>query len=294
MNSLFQDIRSFFVKGDSAIRKLIIINVAVFLFTSIFNKLPIPVLKEFISSLYLPAAFNEFIYKSWSLFTYIFLHAGIMHLLFNMLFLYFIGIILQDLLGNKHIFRIFLYGGMIGGALFLIFFNLIPGFKDQPLLPMVGASGGVTAIIVAAAVFTPNYKVYLFGFFSISLKWIALIRVFIDLAGLGDGNNDGGQLAHLGGALFGYLYIKVIKGEIIMPSLSFNRNDSKSYTSKQRSPKLRVKVNDPKLYNEKAGRASSNKPNQDEIDAILDKISRSGYQSLSQQEKDILFRASQD
>src|SRR5690606_24965388 len=180
--------------------------------TSIFGKLPIPVLKEFVSSLYLPAAFNVFIYKPWSLFTYIFLHAGVMHLLFNMLFLYFIGIILQDLLGNKHIFRIFLFGGIVGGALFLIFFNLIPGFKDQPLLPMVGASGGVTAVIVAAAVFTPNYKVYLFGIFSISLKWIALIRVFIDLAGLGDGNNDGGQLAHLGGAFFGYLYIKVVKG----------------------------------------------------------------------------------
>jgi membrane associated rhomboid family serine protease len=293
MKSLFQDIRSFFLKGDSAVRKLIIINVAVFLFTSIFGKLPIPVLNEFISSLYLPAAFNEFIYKPWSLFTYIFLHAGVMHLLFNMLFLYFIGIILQDLLGNKHIFRIFLLGGMIGGALFLIFFNLIPGFKDQPLLPMVGASGGVTAIIVAAAVFTPNYKVYLFGIFSISLKWIALIRVFIDLVGLGDGNNDGGQLAHLGGAFFGYLYIKIIRGEINMPNLGLNRS-YKYRTAKKRNPKLKVEVNDSKIYNEKAGRSSSYKPNQDEIDAILDKISRSGYQSLSQQEKDILFRASQD
>jgi hypothetical protein len=205
-----------------------------------------------------------------------------------MLWLFFIGTILEDLIGRQHVFRLFLLGGLAGGVLFVLCYNLIPMFAQQTLLPMVGASGGVTAIIVAAASFRPTYTIYLFGILPIQLRWIALFRVFTDLAGLGDGMNDGGQLAHLGGAAFGLLYALNLKGTL--PSwmeFSLPKRTKKPKRSHQ------VWINSPERK-ANPGRARANKPNQAEVDAILDKINRSGYQSLSEEEKQTLFRASSD
>jgi membrane associated rhomboid family serine protease len=270
----------------SATVDLMLLNVLVFLLTGLLGLLPIT--RPLVDLLRLKPEWSDLLSQPWSLLSYIFLHAGFMHLLGNMLWLFFIGTILEDLIGRQHLFRLFLLGGLAGGILFVLCYNLIPVFSDQPLLPMVGASGGVTAIIVAAATFRPTYTIYLFGVLPIQLRWIALFRVFTDLAGLGDGMNDGGQLAHIGGASFGLLYALSLKGSL--PNLF-----RFALPQKTRKPKRshKVWINTPEKGSS-ARRSAGSKPNQDDIDAILDKINKSGYQSLSEEEKQTLFRASSD
>jgi len=267
--------------SQTATADIIIINVAVFVFMFITGR--IPLVADFISTLRLKPAWGDFIHQPWSLFTYIFLHAGFMHLLGNMLWLYFIGMLLEDLIGRKHINQLFVWGGILGGVVFLIAYNLIPMFSSQPMFPMVGASGGVTAVIVAAATFSPRYTIYLFGVVAIQLRWIALIRIAFDLLGLGDGMNDGGQLAHLAGAAFGFLYILNLKGTIQLPAIKLGRRKQRPMRN------VRVEINSP-VKDRKKFRAEH--PRQEEVDAILDKINQSGYESLSKEEKEILFRAS--
>jgi hypothetical protein len=206
-----------------------------------------------------------------------------------MLFLYFIGNILRDFIGNKHIYKSFIWGGIAGGALFLFFYNLVPGFISESRTFMVGASGGVTSVIVAAAVFAPDYEIRLFGLISIKLKWIAIFRVLSDLLFLGDGNNDGGQLAHLGGAAFGYLYVKGLRSGIAFPDFTKWFSFLKSKPKPKR--KFNVYVNEDKPL---SSRSSNNPSIQKDIDIILDKISKSGYDSLSAKEKEILFKASKE
>lgn len=266
--------------GPSATVDLVILNTAVFFAVLILSW--IPFVNELLPLLYLKPAWNDFLWQPWSLFTYIFMHAGFFHLLGNMLWLYFIGTLLEDLIGGRHINRLFVFGGLAGGLLFLFAYNLLPMFSSQPMSPMVGASGGVTAVILAAAVFSPRYTIYLFGVVPIQLRWIAAIRVVSDLLGLGDGMNDGGQLAHLAGAGFGYLYVLHLRGQIRLPSLP----------GKKRKPirNIKVNINHPESGSKQARK--DRRPNQDEIDAILDKINQSGYDSLSREEKETLFRAS--
>lgn len=277
---LLQDIQYNFTKDNSAIRKLIIINVSIFLLFNVLNLFDSELINKFVGSLKMEPELHHFLSKPWSLFTYMFLHNGIFHLIGNMLWLYFLGGILQDMMGNRAVNRIFIAGGISGALLYMLLFSIVPKFANQGL-PMVGASGGITAIIVAAATLVPNYEIRPFGLFSISLKWIALIKIFFDIAGLGDGVNDGGQLAHLGGAALGYFYIKYNWNNINLTLPQLFRKKPKK--------KLRYTVN----KSAKSSPAKSNKkPRPEDVDMILDKISNSGYDSLSKEEKETLFRAS--
>ncbi len=205
----------------------------------------------------------------YSLVTNIFLHAGFMHLLGNMLWLYFVGTILEDLIGSKHIIRLFFFGGILGAFLFYIFAQ-ITGISGL----LVGASGGIAALLIATALFAPNYRVFLLGIVEIELRWIVIIKIFFDVMGLLFAYNIGGNLAHIGGYLFGLAYITEIKGMWNFPK--FNNSKFKS------KPKRTATVN---INNSKS-------PSQEEIDAILDKISANGYDSLTAKEKEKLFSAS--
>jgi membrane associated rhomboid family serine protease len=282
MKSIWNDIQFAYAKGNSAIRKLVIINIAVFVVFSILSKLPLPQVQSFLEQFYLPSLISKFWIQPWSLLSHIFIHSGFFHILSNMLWLFFIGRLFEDLLGNKHVFRVFILGGAIGGLLFLIVFNTVPGFVNQLPRPMVGASGGVTAVIIATAVFMPNYELRPFGLFSIQLKWIALAKVLFDLIALGNGQNDGGKLAHLGGAALGYLYIKWLRSDIRLPEFKLFKNTTKP------GRKYKVYVNPEKPKQ----RVNKEVPSQELVDQILDKISKSGYESLSKSEKEILFKAS--
>jgi membrane associated rhomboid family serine protease len=205
----------------------------------------------------------------YSLVTNIFLHAGFMHLLGNMLWLYFVGTILEDLIGSKHIIRLFFFGGILGAFFFYIFAQ-ITGISGL----LVGASGGIAALLIATALFAPNYRVFLLGIVEIELRWIVIIKIFFDVMGLLFAYNIGGNLAHIGGYLFGLAYITEIKGKWNFPKFNNTRFKSK--------PKRTATVN---INNSKS-------PSQEEIDAILDKISANGYDSLTAKEKEKLFSAS--
>lgn len=270
-------------RRNPAVVNLVIICAGVWIVTSLI-------------SLFLPSAANAlmfmphwhfFLYQPWSVFTYIFLHDGFFHLFYNMLWLFFIGSILEDMTGKKHIWRLFIGGGIAGALLFMLFNNLL-GVGGETAR-MVGASGGVTAVIVGAAVMFPTYRVMLFGILSVELVWIAIFRVVLDLLGASKPGNQGGYICHLGGAAFGLVYMLHTKGTFIIPGVDaighFLRN---IFADKKSKPKrsARVSINQTRSTgNPKSG------VSQEEIDRILDKINATGYDSLTAQEKDKLFKA---
>lgn len=232
--------------------------------------------------------FPDFLYQPFSLISYIFLHDGFMHLLFNMLWLFFVGIILEDLTGKKHIWRLFLGGGIAGGLLFMLAYNIFPSLRGYDVMSsvyMVGASAGVSSVIVATAAFVPKYTVYLFGILRVELVWIAAFRVLFDLLGVAGPHNQGGYISHLGGAAFGLLYMLHIRGVIHIPLVDhvsgiFKRKTKMKVSRPTRTAKVVIQ-----------NTTNSNAPSQAEIDRILDKINESGYESLSKVEKEKLFRA---
>lgn len=200
--------------------------------------------------------------------TSIIVHTEFMHLLGNMLWLYFIGSILEDLIGKKHILWLFWGGGILGNILFASWAAL-----SSTTGILLGASGGISAILLATAIFAPGYKIFLFGVIEVQLKWIAAIKIGYDLIFLFAGFNAGGNMAHLGGYIFGLLYILEVQGKWNMPKLNFQS------TSKIPQRKTKVQIN-------------KDVTTQEEIDSLLDKINQSGYESLTKKEKEKLFRAS--
>jgi len=251
---------------NRAVVNLIWANVIVFLFVGFLRIFP------FGDAIFYFLSFNPTkpLYASfYSIITSIFVHDGLFHILGNMLWLYFVGIILEDLIGKKHIYYLFFGGGILGVFTYYGFSLLY-----QQSYPLVGASAGIAAILAATAIFAPNYRVFLFGVVEVEIRWIVLIKVFFDLIGMFGPTNAGGYQAHIGGYLFGLFYVTELRGVWNFPKIKFPERSSK--------PKRSANVNIHK----------SNTPNQEEIDRILDKISAGGYDSLSQKEKETLFKAS--
>ncbi|MFM1932117.1 MAG: hypothetical protein RL226_1420 [Bacteroidota bacterium] len=275
--------------------RLIAVNVAVFviIFTvgGIGSLFKITALTDLaLSSFYLSVdtRISNLILKPWSIITHMFVHAGIMHLLFNMLMLYFIGRMFSGLFGSKKLLSTYLMGG-IAGFLFLFIVSLIfPSVGG----PAVGASAAVMAIFIAMATYTPDMEVRLMFFGAIKLKWLALIYILLDYLSLG-GGNTGGHLAHLGGALYGFLLmIQMRKGRDLNSPMekALNRISTWLKPGKMRvvkKPGNQRPVSDDDFNSKKIAR-------QKRVDAILDKISRGGYDSLSRDEKEFLAKYGKD
>ena len=272
-----------FNKGNSAIRQIIMINLGAFIFTvfvGVIARLSGFAPEELLTYFYIPSNLGKLIIRPWTLLTNIFFHAGFWHLLGNMILLYFIGRILEDFMDFKKIWKIFLYGGISGAMLFVISYNIFPVFNEVVgYKKLLGASGGVTAILVATGTFLPRYQIRPFGLFNVELRWVALFFVFRDLYMFPVSDNTGGLFAHIGGAIFGLIFILNLQGKITKPNLK----QTSFFWDKKRDERVRGPI----ITDKKP------KPNQDEIDAILDKISQSGYDSLSKNEKDVLFKASE-
>lgn len=267
-----------FRKGNSAIRQIIILCLGVFVFTWFLQMVTFFTgweTRSFLSYFYLPADLSKLMLRPWTILTYIFFHAGLRHIAANLIILYFIGRILQDFLRPGQVWTIFLGGGIVGGLFFLLASNLLPNFGGGELL---GASGGVTAIIAATGLFLPRYNVYLFGMWRIEMRWLASILIGLDLIALPTSINAGGLIAHIGGAVFGLLYILELQGKLRIPKIVLGSGKGMKATYYDES-KRDIK-------------RERSKPDQQQIDAILDKISQSGYDSLSKEEKEILFKAS--
>jgi len=228
-----------------------------------------------------------FVRQPWSAFTYIFLHAGFFHLFTNMLWLFFIGSILEDMTGKKHVWRLFIGGGIAGAFVFMLLNNIF-GMGGE-MARMVGASGGVTAVIVGTAVMFPGYRLMLFGILPVELVWIAVFRVVLDLLGASGPVNQGGYICHLGGAAFGLLYMLHTKGSFSIPAVdAIGAFISNLFNAKKAKPLRSARVS---INKEKPAGSQKTGVSQEEIDRILDKINATGYDSLSAQEKEKLFKA---
>jgi len=242
----------------------------------------------------LPAYLPALVWKPWTLVSYMFAQISFFHLLFNMLWLYWMGRIFLDFLSKKQFVFVYLAGGLAGAFIYLLSYVLIPVFSEQTTTHvLIGSSASVSAIIFATATLLPDYSIRMLFLGNVKLKYLALAFLVLDLLGVG-GSNAGGSLAHIGGAFLGYLYVR---------QLRLGRDWSKLFERNKRS-KLRV-VKNPRSFHEKAaatedtytgkggGKADKEEvPNQTLIDQILDKISKSGYDSLSKKEKEALFKAS--
>lgn len=282
----------------SVLNKLIIINVFVF---ALF-----PILKTFgfLFNVDLTAFFNwltfpndifALLYKPWSIITYAFLHADFFHLLFNMLWLYFFGQIFLNIHTGRRFLNVYFLGAIFGALLFMLTYSLFPAFSNISRATLVGASAAVSAVMVAATVQSPNTP-FRFMFIPITFKlwWITVGVLVLDVIRIPNGN-AGGHIAHLGGALIGYLYLKQLqKGNDIGKPVEQFMDWAVSLTKPKEKVKLKTIHKSTKKKTSKPVAKSKVSPSQlnhqKEIDAILDKISKSGYESLSKGEKDFLFK----
>ena len=284
--------------------KLIAINVLAFVLFFFFRTLAF--LFSFESDFVLewlvfPNEPGEYLFKPWSIITYAFLHGGLWHLLSNMLILYFSGIYFLNYFSPKKMLNFYFLGGIFGALVYMASYNLFPAFQGTGRSYLIGASAAVMSILVGIATHIPHMRVRLILLGSIKLWWIAAFLVVIDIIQIPI-SNPGGHLAHLGGAGFGYLYATQLgKGNNIASGFEkmldwIGSLFSSSRPSAKRS-NLKTVHRRSSTGNKSAGFTShvrNKKEEQEKIDAILDKISKSGYDSLTKQEKDFLFNAGKD
>lgn len=280
--SIVQELKSKVLHSGNALNLIIALNVGIFLFIKILLVIEVlsghpTLISGFLTrQLMMPASWEQLLYKPWTIFTYMFMHAGFFHLLFNMLWLFWMGRIFLDFLNNRQFLFTYFAGGLCGAFLFLILYALHPLFNiSAPGTALVGASACVGAIIVSAATLVPDYSIRMLFLGNVKLKYLALAFIILSLLGI-SGLNAGGNFAHLGGAFLGFFYIR---------NLNQGRDWSKFFQKKD--PRARFKVH----KNDRA-KNTDRVPDQAYIDEILDKISQSGYKSLSKKEKDALFKAS--
>ena len=280
--------------GRDIVGRLILINCVVFVFVElvrIFLMLFNVPYNPIASYLSLPASFVALMYQPWSLFTYMFMHAGILHLLFNMLWLYWFGRLFLNFYSSKHLRGLYVLGGLCGGLLYMISYNVFPYFEGSvEIATLVGASASVLAIVVATAVREPEFPVQFMFIGTVRLKYVALFMVLFDLLFM-TSSNAGGHIAHLGGAAAGFWFaMGLAKGtdptKCINAVLDFF---SRGFKMPKRKPKMKVHYgNRQQQYDYNARK----KADEDEINRILEKLRKSGYGSLSEDEKKKLFDAS--
>lgn len=297
--SLTQDIRDAFSRRDNALNQLIISNALVWAVLIIFQAvLFLAQSRETYTLVLRQLALSSdglvLLRHPWTLLTYAFVHENFLHILFNMLNLYWFGQIIREYLGDRRLVSLYVLGALAGAAFFLLAYNFLPVLRPLMGQPVIGASASVTAIIVAAATLLPDYTFMLFIVGAVKIKWIAVVVVLISIAGI-NGGNPGGEITHLGGALLGFLFVKQLKAgrDMGRPVVATGLWISNLF---QRRPAMQVTHRSPVAVGRSAAgsaksAASTTPP--EEVDLILDKISRSGYESLSKEEKQKLFRASQ-
>ncbi len=291
----FQNLKGFFRSNNILIR-LIIINVivwfAIVVLDVLFDLFQVKFTDEVIGWLAVPASFDTLITRPWTLVTYMFLHFDIWHILFNMLWLYWFGKIFLEYLNERQMLSTYLIGGLSGAVLYILSFNIFPKFQDAYLQSVaLGASASVVAIVVAISLYVPNYRINLLFLGPVKIIYIALFSLTIDVLMIRS-SNSGGHLAHLGGAVWGFFFIYMLRKGTDMSKM-FAGLSFKNFTNIFRSKKppfKKVYTNPGKMTDEDYN--YQKKQNQEKIDQILDKISRSGYDALSKEEKALLFKTS--
>jgi len=287
--SILDDLKNILF-GNNPLSKIILINIISFVVFNILSLTPLNLTPFFA----LPSDILGFLLKPWTLLSYMFLHAGLFHVGFNMYVLYIFGKILIEFLGTSRFIGAYFLGGLVGGIFFLLFSQLYPTGSF-----LVGASAGVMAVVFAAATQLPDYRMHLFIFGSVPLKYVALGMLVLNSV-LNFSVNTGGKVAHFGGALLGYLFIKQLqKGNDWSKWVMGILNGVTSLFGKKKKMKV-VYKNKASSKRPKAKKATASTSynhmtstqKQRYTDQILDKIAKAGYDSLTDEEKEFLFKVS--
>ena len=295
--AFFDDIKYQWQHGTAAM-KLIIVNVAIYLAQSLgllvaygFHQKE-AYLDFLINWFWANSNISTLATRPWTLVSYMFMHdpQNIFHIVSNMIYLFFFGRIFSDITNQKLAYPLYFAGGFAGFFLALISFYLFPGYQENIGGYFVGASAAIMAIVIATTTLMPNYTVFLYFLGPVKLKYIAAFVVIIDVISIPGESNIGGHIAHLGGALFGYLYIRSYRKSGNWFSW-WPHFESRVWQIFHRN-KLRVAYNYQRQDTD--DRRAKEIEDQKKLDAILDKIKASGYESLSRQEKDFLFRMSKE
>jgi membrane associated rhomboid family serine protease len=301
--SIWDEIKGSFRHGTSLTR-LIYVNAIVFLVIKIIEVIGVlaakPALTEsVVSFLAVPASIDALAGKPWTPVTYMFTHQGFIHIIFNMLWLWWFGKIFLSYLDQRKLVSVYVMGGLAGALLYIAVFNIFPAFAGMVHVSVaLGASASVMALVVATAVYLPDLELNLLFFGRIKLKYLALIT-FLITSVFDFSVNTGGKIAHIGGALMGLAYGYGLKngkdiGAWLNSILDF------FVTLFRHGRKLKVTYKKAKTdYDNKKAKTDFdfNKvkaERQKAIDHILDKISKGGYESLTREEKEILFNESQN
>ncbi len=272
----------------SVSEKLIAINIVVFIAIGLLGNIAFPALEGWFV---LPADFIDFLSQPWSIITYSFLHGGILHLLWNMYVLYIAGRILLNLFDGRRFLNVYFLGVILGGMFYMLTDSLFS--SDGGVL--LGASAGVMAVLIFVCTYIPNQEVRII-FFNVKLWHVGVFVVLIDLLQISSGgDNIGGRIAHLGGAFLGYIYARqLLQGRDIGAGFAkFLDGLANAFKTKEKKAPLKT-VYKKQKPGSKSSAEYSKDTHQRKIDSILDKISKSGYESLSKAEKDFLFKAGKE
>ncbi|MDP3313088.1 rhomboid family intramembrane serine protease [Lutibacter sp.] len=273
--NLLSEIKLAYAKASVA-EKIIYVTIFFYLCTALFTSF-------MVDWFALPSQLSEVISKPWTIISYVFIHDRLIHVLSNLIVLYYIGNLFLDFYSEKTFINFYFLGTLFGGIAFLLVYYL----TDKIGIPLGGASAAVTAIFVGIATKLPRYAIQLRLIGSVQLWVLAAIWVGLSLIQLTNQNN-GGAIAHTAGALFGFIYVKQLeKGNDIGKWFEYFVDYFLNFTSKSKKSPLKTVHRSHK----KSDKEEVSKTKQRKINDILDKISKSGYESLSQEEKDFLFRS---
>lgn len=287
------------LRNRNIVMQLVLINVAIYFIGLVLNIVGLAfgfqeeLMADYFAKnyLYIPSFLQSFIYKPYTLLTYQFLHVGFFHLLSNMVIVYYFGNLFIQLTHKKKLLPLYLLGGVFAGLFFLLLFFLVPALQAKQVY-LVGASGSAMAILAAVATLVPEREILLFARFKAKFKWIAAFFLVINLISL-TAPNSTGNYAHLGGLLFGYLFVMASKNGLDLAK-PFNKvlNNVLSFFNFEKKPKVTY-VNE-KFKNKKQFKSEKKESKEDleKVNAILDKIKQSGYDKLTKAEKAFLFKNS--
>ncbi len=280
--SISQDIRSAFNYGNMVV-KLLIINIGVFVVTALIGAFaPGFYHTSILPYLAMPGDVSTLMYRPWTLLTHMFLHQGVWHLAGNMIILYWMGNIAGDLLGDRKILPVYIMGGLVGAIFYLISYQLMPSIGSYAL----GASAAALAVTFMAVAIAPDYIVHLILVGAVKIKYIGLAIFLLDIIGSAGSANAGGHLAHLGGTLFGLLFVGLLRNGTDLSAIFYKKDTS----SRRKNPNLRIAHKSEN--NRKTQSQTKTSDSISEVDRILEKIKRQGYESLTDEEKEVLYKAS--
>jgi len=289
---IVNEIKASFKQG-SYLTQLIYVNLAVFVFVNLLTVFFFLAGESIYSSpiisyLAVPADIYELLWKPWTVITYMFLHEAFLHILFNMLWLYWFGKIFLQYLDQKQLLSVYLMGGFAGAFLFIVSYNIFPVLQSHHAVAL-GASASVMAVVFAISFYVPNYQLPLMFIGNVRLKYIAIFSIIIDVISIPT-SNSGGHIAHIGGAVFGWYFItEYKKGKLITKGFDTFLEKVFTFFQKNSKPKMSYKKTGNTDYDYKNKKATE----QNKMNVILEKISKSGYSSLTKEEKELLFKMGQ-